>query len=108
MHKIESRQTIRFALSLTLTLEFGSFGNACEDDSLSFMKARSLVLTYTMQLRAFASNSAVYVELCIQMCGPFSGWGYFTVQRTTLTAMLSTTVTYLIVLIQTPQSSRTQ
>jgi hypothetical protein len=42
------------------------------------------------------------------MCGPFSGWGYFTVQRTTLTAMLSTTVTYLIVLIQTPQSSRTQ
>jgi hypothetical protein len=32
----------------------------------------------------------------------FSGFGFFGVDKTTLTAMLSTTVTYLIVLLQTP------
>jgi hypothetical protein len=31
--------------------------------------------------------------------------GFFFVDRTTLTAMLSTTVTYLIVLVQNPSSS---
>ena len=35
----------------------------------------------------------------------FHGNGYFTVDKTTLTAMLSTTVTYLIVLIQSPSTS---
>jgi len=32
--------------------------------------------------------------------------GFFFVDRTTLTAMLSTTVTYLIVLLQDPSNSR--
>jgi hypothetical protein len=35
----------------------------------------------------------------------FNGMGFFFVDRTTLTAMLSTTVTYLIVLVQNPSSS---
>jgi hypothetical protein len=35
----------------------------------------------------------------------FNGMGFFSVDRTTLTAMLSTTVTYLIVLVQNPSSS---
>jgi hypothetical protein len=30
----------------------------------------------------------------------FTGWNYFRVTRPTLTAMVSTTVTYLIVLLQ--------
>ena len=34
----------------------------------------------------------------------FSGHGFFFVDRTTLTAMVSTTVTYLIVLFQTPSN----
>ena len=37
----------------------------------------------------------------------FSGNGYFVVDKTTLTAMLSTTVTYLIVLFQTPNTEVT-
>ena len=32
--------------------------------------------------------------------GPFSGLGLFTVERSTLTSMLSIAVTYLIILIQ--------
>jgi hypothetical protein len=35
----------------------------------------------------------------------FNGMGFFFVDRTTLTAMLSTTVTYLIVLVQNPSTS---
>jgi hypothetical protein len=35
----------------------------------------------------------------------FNGMGFFFVDRTTLTAMLSTTVTYLIVLVQNPSNS---
>jgi hypothetical protein len=32
----------------------------------------------------------------------FTGNGYFVVDKATLTAMLSTTVTYLVVLVQSP------
>jgi len=36
----------------------------------------------------------------IQGVGPFTGFGFFSIQRDTLTAMLSTTITYIIILFQ--------
>jgi Trehalose receptor len=38
----------------------------------------------------------------------FTGSGYFGVDKTTVTAMVSTTVTYLIVLLQTPGGGDSQ
>jgi hypothetical protein len=35
----------------------------------------------------------------------FTGNGYFVVDKATLTAMLSTTVTYLVVLVQSPTTA---
>jgi hypothetical protein len=35
----------------------------------------------------------------------FTGNGYFVVDKATLTAMLSTTVTYLVVLVQSPATA---
>jgi hypothetical protein len=37
----------------------------------------------------------------------FTGNGYFVVDKATLTAMLSTTVTYLVVLVQSPTQTAT-
>ena len=31
---------------------------------------------------------------------PFSAWGFYSVEKTTLTSLLSTVITYLIIMIQ--------
>jgi hypothetical protein len=38
----------------------------------------------------------------IKDCQPFSGNDLFTVEWSTVTAMVATTITYLIILLQTP------
>ena len=44
------------------------------------------------------SNLMLLVDLKLE--GPFTGLGFFTVDRTTLTAQLATTLTYFIILVQ--------
>ena len=41
----------------------------------------------------------------LRRSGPMTGLGYFTVERSTLTAQLSVTLTYVIVLMQMPGNS---
>ena len=36
---------------------------------------------------------------------PFSAWGYYNIEKTTLTSLLSIIVTYIIILIQFKQSN---
>ncbi len=36
---------------------------------------------------------------------PFSAWGYYDIEKTTLTSLLSIIVTYIIILIQFKQSN---
>ena len=68
---------------------------------MSILKIISKVIrkTYFLSIR-----EVLKLDLALQRLketSTFHGNGYFIVDKTTLTAMLSTTVTYLIVLLQT-------
>jgi hypothetical protein len=79
------------------------------NDKLELMKKKILeVDSWTLNIVYFLIREMIKLDLAmrrVKETSTFNGMGFFFVDRTTLTAMLSTTVTYLIVLVQNPSTS---
>ena len=54
----------------------------------------------------FLLHSALALQE-VEALGPLTGLGYFTIERSTLTSMVSTAATYVIVLVQFRMSAGT-
>ena len=59
-------------------------------------------VTDTLEAMPAAGEDKAIIKLIktLEKTGPLSGYGLFTIERSTLTSMISTSITYLIILVQ--------
>ena len=87
-----------FAISFLLNLQYLLFKIHDLHKSLDKLKEAAEDLSVADQLKKELQRDIGDLE-------PISGYGLFTVDRTTLTSTVSVSITYLIVLLQFKQSS---